>query len=176
MGNGPGGLREYQDLFEAHPRLAGGFVWEWIDHGIEQMDADGTAYYAYGGDFGEELHDGNFVADGLIFPDRTPSPGLIDFKKVVEPVRVAVDPARQTITVSSLHHTRDTGYLRWGLGSSRPTAPRSPGQCVWPALEPVAARRVPGDRMVWPELTDSAAARSSRSGGARCWRRTASSG
>jgi beta-galactosidase len=113
MGNGPGGLRDYQDLFEKYPRLAGGFIWEWIDHGIEQTDENGVTYYAYGGDFGEELHDGNFVADGLIFPDRTPSPGLIDYKKVVEPVRAAVDAAQRTITVANLHHSRDTGYLRW---------------------------------------------------------------
>ena len=113
MGNGPGGLRDYQEMFEKYPRLAGGFIWEWIDHGIEQTDENGVTYYAYGGDFGEELHDGNFVADGLIFPDRTPSPGLIDFKKVIEPVRAAVDPAARTIIVSNLHHTRDTGYLRW---------------------------------------------------------------
>jgi beta-galactosidase len=113
MGNGPGGLRDYQDMFEKYPRLAGGFIWEWIDHGIEQTDENGVSYYAYGGDFGEELHDGNFVADGLIFPDRTPSPGLVDYKKVVEPVRVAVDAAERTIVVSNLHHSRDTGYLRW---------------------------------------------------------------
>jgi beta-galactosidase len=113
MGNGPGGLRDYQEMFEKYPRLAGGFIWEWIDHGIERTDENGVTYYAYGGDFGEELHDGNFVADGLIFPDRTASPGLIDFKKVVEPVRVAVDAARRTITVSNLHHSRDSGYLRW---------------------------------------------------------------
>ena len=113
MGNGPGGLRDYQDLFEKYPRLAGGFIWEWIDHGIERTDENGVTYYAYGGDFGEELHDGNFVADGLIFPDRTPSPGLLDFKKVIEPVRVAVDAAERTITVSNLHHSRATGYLRW---------------------------------------------------------------
>ncbi|HTJ69869.1 MAG TPA: glycoside hydrolase family 2 TIM barrel-domain containing protein [Actinospica sp.] len=113
MGNGPGGLRDYQDMFEKYPRLAGGFVWEWIDHGIEQTDQDGVTYYAYGGDFGEELHDDNFVADGLVFPDRTPSPGLIDFKKVIEPVRVAVDADRRTIAVTNLHHSRDTGYLRW---------------------------------------------------------------
>jgi beta-galactosidase len=113
MGNGPGGLRDYQDLFEKYPRLAGGFIWEWIDHGIEQTDADGVTYYAYGGDFGEELHDSNFVADGLIFPDRTPSPGLIDYKKVIEPVRVALDPAARTLDISNLHHSRTTGYLRW---------------------------------------------------------------
>ncbi|HJZ25248.1 MAG TPA: glycoside hydrolase family 2 TIM barrel-domain containing protein, partial [Streptosporangiaceae bacterium] len=113
MGNGPGGLRDYQELFEAHPRLAGGFVWEWIDHGIARTADDGTPYYAYGGDFGEEVHDGNFVIDGLMFPDRTPSPGLAEFKKVVEPVQIGVDSRARTIGVRNLHHTRDTGYLRW---------------------------------------------------------------
>ena len=84
MGNGPGGLSEYQELFERHPRCQGGFVWEWIDHGLRQGER-----FAYGGDFGEPLHDGNFVADGLLFPDRTPSPGLLEFKKVIEPVRIS---------------------------------------------------------------------------------------
>ena len=79
MGNGPGGLAEYQELFERHPRCQGGFVWEWIDHGI-RADAGGREYFSYGGDFGEPLHDGNFVADGLVFPDRTPSPGLLELK------------------------------------------------------------------------------------------------
>ena len=79
MGNGPGGLAEYQALFERHPRCQGGFVWEWIDHGIRRPEGD----FAYGGDFGEPLHDGNFVADGLVLPDRTPSPGLIELKAVV---------------------------------------------------------------------------------------------
>lgn len=74
MGNGPGGLTEYQRIFETYERCQGGFVWEWIDHGLRRRTADGTAYYAYGGDFGEEVHDGNFVCDGLVFPDRTPSP------------------------------------------------------------------------------------------------------
>ncbi|MGN9909120.1 glycoside hydrolase family 2 TIM barrel-domain containing protein [Phytohabitans sp. LJ34] len=88
MGNGPGGLAEYQRLYETYPRLQGGFVWEWIDHGLRARTADGREYFAYGGDFGELLHDGNFVADGLLFPDRTPSPGLLDVKKVFEPVRL----------------------------------------------------------------------------------------
>ncbi|MET8026939.1 glycoside hydrolase family 2 TIM barrel-domain containing protein [Streptomyces avermitilis] len=84
MGNGPGGLADYQRLFETYDRLQGGFVWEWIDHGIK----DERYGFAYGGDFGEELHDGNFVCDGLLFPDRTPSPGLVEYKKVIEPVRI----------------------------------------------------------------------------------------
>ncbi|MCT9005912.1 glycoside hydrolase family 2 TIM barrel-domain containing protein [Streptomyces rhizosphaerihabitans] len=84
MGNGPGGLADYQRLFTSYDRVQGGFVWEWIDHGVK----DERYGFAYGGDFGEELHDGNFVCDGLLFPDRTPSPGLVEYKKVIEPVRI----------------------------------------------------------------------------------------
>ncbi|TDV52152.1 glycoside hydrolase family 2 TIM barrel-domain containing protein [Actinophytocola oryzae] len=85
MGNGPGGLAEYVALFDRHPRIAGGFVWEWIDHGLRHPVHE----YAYGGDYGEPIHDGNFVVDGLLFPDRTPSPGLLDLKKAYEPVRLS---------------------------------------------------------------------------------------
>ena len=88
MGNGPGGLCEYQELFDTYPRCQGGFIWEWIDHGI-RIRAPGGEYFGYGGDFGEPLHDANFVADGLLFPDRTPSPGLLEYKKVIEPVRIS---------------------------------------------------------------------------------------
>lgn len=92
MGNGPGGLLEYWDAFYKYKRLQGGFVWEWVDHGIRQYTEDGIEYFAYGGDFGDYPNDGNFVCDGLIFPDRKPSPGLIEYKKVIEPVKVeAID-------------------------------------------------------------------------------------
>jgi beta-galactosidase len=110
MGNGPGGLWEYQELFERHPRCQGGFVWEWIDHGLRAHTPDGRRYFAYGGDFGEPLHDGNFVADGLLFPDRTPSPGLRELKKVVEPVRITADPAGG-IRIANLHDVRDLSHL-----------------------------------------------------------------
>jgi beta-galactosidase len=86
MGNGPGGLADYEAVIDAHPRLAGGFIWEWIDHGI---DSEGA--YRYGGDFGEPLHDGSFVIDGLVLPDRTPSPGLAEFAAVISPVRLRID-------------------------------------------------------------------------------------
>jgi beta-galactosidase len=112
MGNGPGGLTEYQELFEAHPRCQGGFVWEWIDHGIRTRDADGREYFGYGGDFGEELHDGNCVADGLLFPDRTPSPGLREFAKVVEPVRIT-GTAEGRLRIINLYEVRDLGHLRF---------------------------------------------------------------
>jgi beta-galactosidase len=101
MGNGPGGLSDYRDAYERHPRCQGGFVWEWIDHGLAAVHTDGSAYFAYGGDYGEPIHDGPFVLDGLVFPDRTPSAGLLEFKKVFEPVRVEIDSA--SIRISNLH-------------------------------------------------------------------------
>jgi beta-galactosidase len=85
MGNGPGGLADYQRVLERYPRLQGGFVWEWIDHGLL---LPGATDYVYGGHFGERVHGANFCIDGLLFPDRTPSPGLLEYKKVIEPVRI----------------------------------------------------------------------------------------
>ncbi|GAA4214236.1 glycoside hydrolase family 2 TIM barrel-domain containing protein [Actinocatenispora rupis] len=115
MGNGPGGLAEYQELFERYERCQGGFIWEWLDHGVRSHTPDGREYFRYGGDFGEELHDGNFIVDGLVFPDRTPSPGLTEFAAVIAPVRVTVDGARV-----QLRNTYDFAVLtdvevRWEL-------------------------------------------------------------
>ncbi|CRK82307.1 beta-galactosidase [Neobacillus massiliamazoniensis] len=87
MGNGPGNLKEYQDLFYKYDKLQGGFVWEWFDHGIETVTEDGKVYYRYGGDFGDDPTNGNFCIDGLIMPDGTPSPSLFEYKKVIEPVQ-----------------------------------------------------------------------------------------
>jgi len=90
MGNGPGALDRYEALVRRYPRLHGGFVWEWRDHGIRTRDAQGREFFGYGGDFGEVVHDGNFVMDGLVLPDSTPTPGLWEFKQVWAPVRLAV--------------------------------------------------------------------------------------
>jgi len=98
MGNGAGSLREYFALTERYPALQGGFIWEWIDHGLVTRDADGTMIDGYGGDFGERLHDGNFVADGLVLPDRTPSPALLDMKHWYSPIGLEVEPGRARLT------------------------------------------------------------------------------
>lgn len=90
MGNGPGGLKEYQELIYKHDHLQGGFIWEWYDHGIETIDENGQKYYRYGGDFGDDPTNGNFCIDGLLMPDRTPSPALIEYKKIIEPVHTHV--------------------------------------------------------------------------------------
>ena len=113
MGNGPGGLAEYTELFDRHPRLHGGFIWEWIDHGITRLTPAGERYFGYGGDFGERVHDGNFVIDGLVFPDRTPSPGLLEAKAVFSPVRITIDPGARSITVANRHHTMSTEAYRF---------------------------------------------------------------
>jgi len=113
MGNGPGGITEYQQLFETYPRLVGGFVWEWLEHGIRRHTEDGTEYFAYGGDFGELVHDGNFVIDGLVSADREPRPGLIDLKKVYEPVGLQVDRSWSAITVTNKYGFNDLDHLRF---------------------------------------------------------------
>ncbi|MDR0405682.1 MAG: DUF4981 domain-containing protein, partial [Clostridiales bacterium] len=88
MGNGPGSLQDYQDLYDKYDRLIGGCVWEWADHAMRVTDENGTEYFKYGGDFGDWPHDGCFCVDGLCTPDRTPHTGLINYKKVIQPVRV----------------------------------------------------------------------------------------
>ena len=88
MGNGPGALRDFWEEIYKHPHLQGGFLWEWIDHGLLKHSAEGHAYYGYGEDFGDEPSDQNFCIDGLLFPDRTPSPALNEIKKAMEPVRI----------------------------------------------------------------------------------------
>ncbi|MBN3524124.1 beta-galactosidase subunit alpha [Paenibacillus apiarius] len=112
MGNGPGNLQDYQDLFYAHDKLQGGFIWEWFDHGIQSVDEHGRTYYRYGGDFGDDPTNGNFCIDGLIMPDRTPSPGLLEYKKVIEPVHThAVDLRQGVITVESKYDFASLDHL-----------------------------------------------------------------
>jgi beta-galactosidase len=116
MGNGPGGLADYDTLFDRHPRLLGGFIWEWIDHGLTRTDADGNLFAAYGGDFGERIHDGTFIADGLLLPDRTPSPGLVEAAAVYAPIRIDAGPDG-ALLVRNRYVFRDTSHaeLRWTL-------------------------------------------------------------
>ncbi len=119
MGNGPGGLVEYQDLFESSERCMGGFVWEWIDHGLRQTGPDGVERFAYGGDFGEPVHDGAFVADGLVFPDRTPSPGLLDYAAVIAQVRLRPEttPSGDLLRLTNHFDVVDLAHveLRWSV-------------------------------------------------------------
>ncbi|MDK8183195.1 glycoside hydrolase family 2 TIM barrel-domain containing protein [Paenibacillus sp. UMB4589-SE434] len=115
MGNGPGGLKEYDEVYRKYRRLQGGFVWEWIDHGLLAYSADGEAYYTYGGDYGDEPNNGNFVIDGLVRPDRFPSPGLLEYKKVIEPLQVAaVDLNVGAIMIHNLYDFISLDHLLLG--------------------------------------------------------------
>ena len=152
MGNGPGDLHDYWEVFYAHDRLQGGCVWEWIDHGIEQRTADGRLWYAYGGDFGDEPNDGNFVADGLLMPDRTPSPGLVEYKKVLEPVRVeGVDAGPGTVRLRNQLDfddlsdvdlcwavTCDGAVLHSGRVAAGPVEPGAQRELALPVQQPAA--------------------------------------
>ncbi|MFI1762681.1 glycoside hydrolase family 2 TIM barrel-domain containing protein [Streptomyces sp. NPDC020800] len=151
MGNGPGGLADYQRIFETYDRLQGGFVWEWIDHGIR----DERFGYAYGGDFGEELHDGNFVCDGLLFPDRRPSPGLVEYKKVIEPVVIEGDGAGGTVRVTNRYDFADLSELAFAWSyqvngetageGTLPVPPLAPGESAEVKLPGRPAATGPGE-------------------------------
>ncbi|MHA7964007.1 glycoside hydrolase family 2 TIM barrel-domain containing protein [Paenibacillus sp. CAU 1782] len=120
MGNGPGDLQDYWDVIYAHPKLMGGCVWEWNDHGIAVKTPSGVPYFAYGGDFGETPHDGNFCIDGLVSPDRKAHIGLLELKQVIAPVYVtAGDIGGGIFKVENRYDFIDLSHLslRWKLES-----------------------------------------------------------
>jgi beta-galactosidase len=88
MGNGTGNLKEYWDAIESYHGLQGGFIWDWVDQGLLKVDEKGEEYWAYGGDFGDEINDLNFCINGLVWPDHTPHPALYECKKVFQPIAV----------------------------------------------------------------------------------------
>ena len=90
MGNSNGSLADYFEVFRTKPGVQGGFIWEWLDHGIRQKTADGREFFAYGGDFGDTPNDANFVCDGLVSADRVPHPAMWEFKHLAQPVVVAL--------------------------------------------------------------------------------------
>ncbi|NIK78587.1 beta-galactosidase [Paenibacillus castaneae] len=116
MGNGPGDLKDYWDIIYREPKLMGGCVWEWCDHGIKTKTPDGTDYYAYGGDFGDKPNDGNFCIDGLVTPDRIPHTGLLELKQVIAPVRIEEENLKAGIVkITNLYDFIDLSHLalRW---------------------------------------------------------------
>ena len=146
MGNSNGTLAEYWDAIESTPGLQGGFIWEFWDHGLVQTLPDGRTRWAYGGDFGEQPHDGNFVCDGMVWPDRRPKPAMWEHKRLAAPVRIggaAEDVAAGRIEVANHQHfTRPRlapGALladrRW-----RARSPAAPSTC--PRSAPASTRSV----------------------------------
>jgi beta-galactosidase len=99
MGNGPGNCTEYIEAFYQHPRLMGGFVWEWNNHGLRTKTKNGREFMGYGGDFGDEPNDYNFIMDGLIFSNHTPAPGLVEYTKAIEPVQTLHFNGKNKVTI-----------------------------------------------------------------------------
>jgi beta-galactosidase len=108
MGNGPGGIELYEQLVDRYPRLHGGFVWEWRDHGIRTRTPDGVEFFASGADFAAAgVNDGHFCMDGMVLSDGTPTPGLVEFAAVTAPIRFAIEAGAGalSVTVSNLRHS-----------------------------------------------------------------------
>jgi beta-galactosidase len=137
MGNGNGTLAEYWDAIESTPGLQGGFIWEWRDHALVQELPDGSTRWAYGGDFGDEPNDYDFVTDGLVWPDRTPKPALREATYLNAPLRLtSVDADAGTIELQSWLHFRDSSWLRgsWELADDGVVIGQ--GELVLPVLVP----------------------------------------
>jgi beta-galactosidase/beta-glucuronidase len=117
MGNGPGSFKEYWEIIEQYPRLQGGFVWEWLDHGLAFPDGSRPGAFGYGGDFGDDPNDGNFVIDGLLFPDRRPSPALAELTKAQQPVDIALLGPEGKLELRNRYDFLSLSHLegRWSL-------------------------------------------------------------
>lgn len=112
MGNSTGNLKEYWDAIDQYPRLQGGFIWDWKDQGIRRFTEDGVEWFAYGGDFGDKPNDAQFCFNGLTGPIADPHPGLWEYKKILEPVRVtAIDLAAGRFQVSNHYRFTDLSHL-----------------------------------------------------------------
>jgi len=114
MGNSNGSLADYWAAFEKYAGLQGGFLWEWIDHGILQTSPDGKVFWAYGGDFGDEPNDANYCIDGIVWPNRTPHPALHEFKYLAQPLKVELD--NSTRGIIRIFNKQDFITLSWLYG------------------------------------------------------------
>ena len=115
MGNSVGNLKEYWDVIRTYPALQGGFIWDWVDQGLLKKDEAGVEYWAYGGDFGDTINDMNFCINGLVFPDRTIHPAMVEVKKLIQPVEVkAIDLPSGVIEITNRHDFVTLAHLGAG--------------------------------------------------------------
>ncbi len=115
MGNSTGHLYKFARLFRDNPRMIGGFIWDWMDQGLYKTTPAGEHYVAYGGDFGETYHDGNFCLNGLVFADQTPQPALWECKKVFQPAAFSLADGQVTVTNRHDFIDLDGFELHWEL-------------------------------------------------------------
>ena len=159
MGNGPGGLKEYWEIFERYPRLQGGFIWEWIDHGIKKCDSDGEGCYTYGGDYGDYPNSGAFCCDGLVQADRRLTPAILQVKKVMEPVTFSgFDRNTGEITVHNKYDFTDLSQLEGTFRIHTLQETLLEGKTDLTGTAPHESRRIglydPKDTEDWTETQD----------------------
>ena len=112
MGNGPGNIKEYIDLFYEYPCLQGGWIWEWANHGLRAKNREETDYYGYGGDFGETHHDGHFIMDGVLDSEHQPGPGLLEYQKALEPVQLVEGSTVESVRIVNRYDFIDLRHLK----------------------------------------------------------------
>jgi beta-galactosidase len=143
MGNSNGNLKEYWDAIHSTPGLQGGFIWEFWDHGIEQTMSDGSKRSAYGGDFGETRHDGNFVCDGMVFPDRTPKPAMHEMKAIASPVAISTTKASTgSFTVTNRQYFKDLADFEAFWSINRNGEVVDSGKVVLPKIAPQKSAKI----------------------------------
>jgi len=139
MGNSTGNLQDYWDVIEKYPKLQGAFVWDWVDQGILKTTKTGEKYWTYGGDFGEEgiRSDGNFCINGLVWPDRTPHPGLYEVKKVYQYIGFeAVDLSKGLIRIRNKYDFTNLSPFNFDWEVVSDGAVVQSGKLKIPVLEP----------------------------------------
>ncbi len=156
MGNSNGGLEDYARAFRTVPGLQGGFIWDWVDQGLEEVAPNGRRYWAYGGDFGDTPNDRNFCINGLVWPDRTPHPALWEFRKLFQPVqfryRYGANGALLVTVQSDLSFSPlEQAVLRWEVAMDGHRA--GGGEIDLPVLVPAGSVEVPIDG--GPNATDA---------------------
>lgn len=154
MGNSTGNFGEYFELINQSPHMQGGFIWDWVDQGLEAVDGNGNHYWAYGGDFnaGEYTHDENFCINGLVQPDRTPHPGLKTVKyhyQDFDIVGIGFDNFRicnntSFTDLSDYDIKYDIMYIGKTVHSGELKAACAPGECVDLKID-VPDRSYPGE-------------------------------
>ncbi len=116
MGNSNGNMKEFWDIFRSRPRLIGGCIWEFKDHGIIKKDSLGNDMLAYGGDFGEKRHDGNFCIDGIAASDGRPKAAMYECKRVYQPVECSLSDAKSgLLKISNRHAVKSLSSYAFAL-------------------------------------------------------------
>ena len=143
MGNSNGSLKDYWDLIESQPGLQGGFIWDWVDQGYLEHDADGRAYYGFGGDYGDFPNDANFCCNGVVWPDRTPHPGIWEHHRLGRPLRARlVQRAPLRIEITNWNNFVDSAGYRVRMIALVDGAPVAEQPLTVPAIAPGASRAI----------------------------------